>query len=54
MKPISNAHHKFPAEMIRHAVWQYLRFTLSYSDVKELLAERRNTQEPVSRFSPGA
>jgi transposase-like protein len=29
-----------PPETIRHAVWLYLRFTLSYRDVEELLAER--------------
>jgi transposase-like protein len=26
--------------IIQHAVWLYLRFTLSYRDVEELLAER--------------
>ena len=26
--------------MIRHAVWLYLRFTLRYRDVEELLVER--------------
>jgi putative transposase len=26
--------------LIQHAVWVYLRFTLSYRDVEELLAER--------------
>ncbi|QRM35795.1 IS6 family transposase [Microvirga sp. VF16] len=31
---------QFPPEIIRHAVWLYLRFTLSYRDVEELLAER--------------
>jgi transposase-like protein len=40
MQPISYARHQFPAEIIRHAVWLYLRFTLSYRDVEELLAER--------------
>jgi putative transposase len=30
----------FPPEIIRHAVWLYLRFTLSYRDVEDLLAER--------------
>jgi len=30
----------FPAEIIRHAIWLDLRFTLSYRDVEELLAER--------------
>jgi putative transposase len=32
--------HRFPAEIIGHAVWLYFRFTLSYRDVEELLAER--------------
>src|SRR6516162_3016960 len=32
--------HRFPAEIIQHAIWLYLRFTLSYRDVEELLAER--------------
>jgi hypothetical protein len=30
----------FPVEIIQHAIWLYLRFTLSYRDVEELLAER--------------
>lgn len=29
--------HRFPAEIISHAVWLYLRFCLSYRDVEELL-----------------
>jgi putative transposase len=40
MQPISYARHRFPPELIRHAIWLYLRFTLSYRDVEELLAER--------------
>jgi putative transposase len=32
--------HRFPPVIIQHAVWVYLRFTLSYRDVEELLAER--------------
>ena len=32
--------HRFPPVVIQHAVWLYLRFTLSYRDVEELLAER--------------
>jgi putative transposase len=40
MQRISYARHRFPPEIIRHAVWLYLRFTLSYRDVEELLAER--------------
>ena len=40
MQPISYARHQFPPEIIRHVVWLYLRFTLSYRDVEELSAER--------------
>ena len=40
MSPISYARHQFPPDVIRHAVWLYLRFTLSYRDVEDLLAER--------------
>jgi hypothetical protein len=40
MQPISYARHQFPAEIIRHSTWLYQRFTLSYRDVEELLAER--------------
>ena len=40
MQPISYARHRFPPAVIRHAVWLYLRFTLSYREVEELLAER--------------
>jgi transposase-like protein len=37
---ISFARHHFPPAIIQHAVWLYVRFTLSYSDVEDLLAER--------------
>ncbi len=40
MMPISYARHQFPLDIIRHAVWLYLRFTLSFRDVEDLLAER--------------
>lgn len=32
--------HRYPSEIIAHAVWLYHRFTLSYRDVEELLAAR--------------
>jgi len=32
--------HRFPAEVIAHAVWLYHRFPLSLRDVEDLLAER--------------
>jgi transposase-like protein len=37
---ISFARHQFPPNIIRHAVWLYLRFTLSFRDVEDSLAER--------------
>ncbi len=40
MQDISYKRHRFPPEVIRHAVWLYARFTLSYRDVEDLLAER--------------
>src|SRR5271169_2282465 len=40
MIDISYRGHRFPPIVIQHAVWLYLRFTLSYRDVEELLAER--------------
>jgi putative transposase len=33
-------HHRFPAEIISHAVWLYFRFCLSYRDAEELLFVR--------------
>jgi hypothetical protein len=32
--------HRFPGEIISHAVWLYFRFCLSYCDVEELLFAR--------------
>ncbi len=40
MAPVSYARHQFPPAIIRHAVWLFLRFSLSYRDVEDLLAER--------------
>ena len=40
MTKISYKRHRFPAEIIQHAVWLYFRFTLSFRDVEDLLSER--------------
>jgi putative transposase len=40
MKKISCSRHRFPPHIIQHAVWLYARFTLSYRDIEDLLAER--------------
>ena len=34
-------HHRFPPEIIQHAVWLYHRFNLSHRDIEDLLAKRR-------------
>ena len=51
--------HRFPQDIIRHAVWLYYRFCLSYRDVEDLLAERgikvfvRNGAALVHSIRPG-
>ena len=40
MMELSHRRHGFPPVVIQHAVWLYLRFTLSYRDVEDLLAKR--------------
>ncbi len=40
MRQLSFKRHRFPPEIIRHSIWLYARFTLSYRDVEEMLAER--------------
>ena len=32
--------HRIPPDIISHAVWLYYRFSLSYRDIEDLLAER--------------
>ena len=40
MQKISYSRHRFPSELIQHAVWLYARFTLSYRDIEDLMAAR--------------
>src|ERR1700680_645543 len=40
MAELSYRRPRFPPVVIQHAVWLSLRFTLSYRDVEDLLAER--------------
>src|ERR671918_1404906 len=44
--------HRFPVEIISHAVWLYFRFCLSFRDVEEMLLERGVvvTYEPVRQW----
>jgi putative transposase len=39
-KPVSYKRHRFPPEIIAHAVWLYFRFPLSLRLVEEMLLER--------------
>ena len=54
MKPRKSLYHRhrFPQDIIRHAVWLYYRFCLSYRDVEDLLAERgiKVSYETVRRW----
>src|SRR5919198_3806141 len=58
MPPLPYARHQFPPVVIQHAVWLYLRFTLSYRDVEDLLAERgldvsyETIRRWVAKFGP--
>ena len=40
MIKISYSGYRFPPQIIQHAIWLYLRFTLSFRDVEDLLAKR--------------
>ena len=50
--------HRFPSEIISHAVWLYHRFGLSSRDVEDLLAERgivvsyESIRQWCNRFGP--
>jgi len=39
MTKISYSGYRFPPEIIQQAIWLYVRFTLSFRDVEDLLAE---------------
>src|SRR6478735_5006117 len=58
MITISFARHQFPPAIIRHAVWLYARFTLSYREVEDLLTERgldvsyKTVRRWVLKFGP--
>ncbi|MGO6906211.1 IS6 family transposase, partial [Rhizobium ruizarguesonis] len=39
-RDISFKRHRFPPQIIAHAVWLYLRFNLSLREVEEMLLER--------------
>ena len=51
--------HRFPPLIISHAVWLYHRFTLSFRDIEDLLAERgvivsyESIRQWCRKFGPG-
>jgi len=51
-KTPSYQRHRFPSEIISHAVWLYHRFCLSFREVEELLAERGLTMAQAKRRNP--
>jgi putative transposase len=52
MTKISYNGYRFPPVIIQQAIWLYARFTLSFGDVEDLLAERGITvsYETVRRW----
>ncbi len=48
MKKIRYSGYRFPREIIHQAIWLYFRFTLSFHDVEDLLAERGILVSPGS------
>jgi len=40
MDKLSYHRHRYPTAVIQQAIWLYFRFTLSYRDVEDMLAER--------------
>ena len=58
MTKISYSGYRFPPEIIQQAIWLYVRFTLSFRDVEDLLAERgilvsyETERRSVNHFGP--
>ena len=58
-RPALYRNHRFPPQIISHAVWLYHRFSLSFRDVEDLLAQRgiEVSYESIRRwclkFGPG-
>ena len=52
-QPISYKRHRFPPDIIAHAVWLYVRFNLSLREVEEMLLERGTdvSYETVRRWT---
>jgi putative transposase len=51
MTKISYAGYHFPPEIIQRAIWLYLRFSLSFRDVEDLLSV--GSRSPMKLFGAG-
>lgn len=51
MKRINYSGYRFPSEIIKQAIWLYLRLSLSFRDVEDPLAERGITVSYETRHS---
>jgi len=40
MRQRSFKRHRVPLDITRHSIWLYAKFTVSFRDVEEMLAER--------------
>jgi hypothetical protein len=47
MTKISYAGYRFPPEIIQQAIWLYVRFTLSFRDVEDLLCKFARNNDPL-------
>jgi len=52
MKPLSFKRHRFPPDIIRHAIWLYAKFTLSFRYVEERSPSGVSTRR-TKRFGGG-
>lgn len=57
-RDISFKRHRFPPQIVAHAVWLYLRFNLSLREVEEMLLERgidvsyETVRRWIAKFGP--
>ncbi|MBB3571259.1 hypothetical protein [Rhizobium sp. BK491] len=51
--PVSDKHHRFPPQIIAHAVWLYFWFPLSLRVVEELLLFWTRSSSPLPAGNTG-
>ena len=51
--PARYKNHRFPGEVIRHGVWLYYRFPLSYRDVQEISCSSAASTSLMKPFASG-